>query len=556
MDNPQSIRPNSEDTKRLQAIFQHSQDGIITINHLGIIESINPAAAKLFGYQPSEVIDQNINVLMPEPYHSSHDGYIKNYRQTGKRKIIGLGRAVKGKRKDGSTFPFFLSVSEVKLEDRIIFTGFVHDISEIKEKERQLEESKNRLAAIFDTAVDGIIIINRKGEILNINPAVSKLFGYSSEEVLGHNIKMLMPEPHHSQHDQYLKDYQATAQAKIIGIGREVKGKRKDGSTFPFNLGVSEVKTGESTVYTGIIHDLTAYKKKEQEILNLNQTLEEKVLARTNELSETVNKLLSANNQLEHEIAERQKVEATLRATEIEILNALSKEKELGELKSRFVSMASHEFRTPLSTILSSVSLIGRHKEAGNFDKLDKHIDRIKSSVSNLTNILNDFLSLSKLEEGKIENQPEYFEINDFCKSATDELEGLLKPGQSIEIVSSEEHLQVFLDPRLLKNILFNLLSNGLKYSPQDTIIQLNITTLEHKLRLQVVDQGIGIPKADQEHLFSRFFRATNASTIQGTGLGLNIVKKYIDLMNGNITFESKENQGTSFTVLLPIKNS
>jgi PAS domain S-box-containing protein len=547
---------SSESIKRLQAIFENSQDGIITINHLGIIESINPAAANLFGYKPGDVINQNIKMLMPEPDRSRHDGYINNYHTTGRKKIIGIGREVRGKCKDGSTFPFFLSVNEVKLEDRIIFTGFIHDITEIKQKEAQLEESRNRLSAIFETAVDGIIIIDKRGVIRTINPAVTRLFGYTQEELEGHNISTLMPEPHKSNHDQYIHNYQKTGQAKIIGIGREVLGKRKDGTTFPFNLGVSEVKTEDEVIYTGIIHDLTAYKKKEQEIIELNQTLEERVLNRTNELSKAVNKLLGANKQLNHEISERLKIEEALRATEVEILHSLRKEKELGELKSRFVSMASHEFRTPLSTILSSVSLIGRYKETGNLEKVDKHIDRIKSSVSNLTNILNDFLSLSKLEEGKIVNQPEQFHLYPFCNSVIEELEGILKPEQTIQLNGLEQSTEVYLDKKLLKNVLFNLLSNGLKYSPEGSTITVKIDNRPEELEIKVVDQGIGIPKADQEHLFSRFFRATNASNIQGTGLGLNIVKKYVELMGGSITFESVENVGTTFTVLLPIKAS
>ena len=544
---------NSEEARRLAAIFQGSQDGIITISRDGIVESINPAAAHLFGYTPEEVIDKNIKMLMPEPFHAAHDGYIKNYHNTGKKKIIGIGREVQGRRKDSTVFPFFLNVSEVQLEDRKIFTGFIHDISALKEKEAQLEQSRNHLNSIFETAVDGIIIINGKGIVQTINPAVSRLFGYAKEEIIGNNIKMLMPEPRRSEHDGYIRNYQETGIAKIIGIGREVEGMRKDGSLFSFNLGVSEVKLKDSVVYTGIINDLTLYKKKEKEIQELNQLLEQKVIDRTNELSKTVNKLLATNKQLEFEINERTKVETALRQSEIEILHALEKEKELGELKSRFVSMASHEFRTPLSTILSSVSLIGRYTETAQQDKREKHVERIKSAVNNLTGILNDFLSLSRLEEGKIENNPEVFELNVFCREVIDELEGLLKKGQKVHFKDPEEGLQVNLDKRLFKNIVFNLMSNAIKYSPEEKPIHCMSSINNNQLEIRIKDEGMGIPKEDQTYLFSRFFRAHNVSNIQGTGLGLNIVKSYIKLMNGSITFESEEGKGTTFIVTLPL---
>ncbi|MFT5385343.1 MAG: two-component system sensor kinase FixL [Saprospiraceae bacterium] len=490
---------------------------------------------------------------MPEPYHSAHDGYIGNYHNTGKKKIIGIGREVQGKRKDNTVFPFFLNVSEVQLEGRKIFTGFIHDISALKEQEMQLEESRSRLKAIFETAVDGIVIINDKGIVQSINPAVSRLFGYAKEEVVGNNVKMLMPEPRRSEHDQYIRNYRETGKAKIIGIGREVEGKRKDGSLFSFNLGISEVKIKDEVIYTGIINDLTLYKKKEREIQELNQLLEQKVVNRTNELSKTVNKLLATNKKMEFEINERKKVETALRQSELEILHALDKEKELGELKSRFVSMASHEFRTPLSTILSSVSLIGRYTETDQQDKRDKHIERIKSAVKNLTGILNDFLSLSKLEEGKIQNKPEIFDLNGFCREVIEELEGLLKKGQEIHFHKPKEDRQVLLDKRLLKNIVFNLMSNAIKYSPEDKPIYCMSAIDNNQLEIKIKDEGMGIPEEEQVHLFSRFFRAHNVSNIQGTGLGLNIVKSYVKLLNGSITFESTEGVGTTFSVYLPL---
>ncbi len=536
---------------RLTAIFDTVVDGIVIIDEKGCIQRINPAVNKLFGYTTEEMLGQNVKMLMPEPHVSGHDQYLQNYHSSQNAQIIGIGREVEGKRKDGSTFPFFLSVSEVQFEDYKLFTGIIHDITELKQKEHELEESKNKLAAIFETAVNGIIIIDNRGAIEMINPAVTKLFQYTEEECIGKNVRFLMPEPHHTDHDQYLKNYQSSRTAKIIGIGREVQGKRKDGTLFPFNLGVSEVKLEGKILYTGIIHDLSKQKETELEIRKLNESLEQEVGKRTEELSETVNKLIKTNNKLGVEIGERKQIQQALIDSETELRQALEKEKELGDLKSRFISMASHEFRTPLSTILSSVYLIEQYAAEDQQQKRKKHIDRIVSSVNNLTGILNDFLSLSKLEEGKIENNPETFIIGDLCTEVSDDLEGLLKEGQEISH-KIESSLKVNADKRILKNVLFNLLSNAIKYSPPNSLIKCKVEKSNNFIVIEVKDEGIGIPKADQTHLFSRFFRATNVTNIQGTGLGLNIVKRYIDLMNGSISFESEENNGTTFTVQIP----
>ena len=236
-------------------------------------------------------------------------------------------------------------------------------------------EDAQKLQAIFDTAIDGIITINIKGVIESFNSAAVKLFGYAADEVIDRNVNLLMPEPYHSDHDGYIESYQKTRNPHIIGIGREVTGKRKDGSHFPMRLAVSEVKLTSRTIYTGIVHNLSDVKQAEQKFKQLNEALELIVDERTEKLSEVVNKLLETNQKLETEIHEREKVEEALRQSEVEIRTALYKEMELSELKTRFVSMASHEFRTPLSTILSSASIISRYTKSENQEQRDKHIN-------------------------------------------------------------------------------------------------------------------------------------------------------------------------------------
>lgn len=418
---------------------------------------------------------------------------------------------------------------------------------------QNITETALRFNAIINTAIDGIITIDTQGIVESVNPSSAQLFGYEAAEIIGQNIKMLMPSPYQEEHDGYLHNYHHTRKPKIIGIGREVNGRRKDGSTFPMRLAVSEVKFSDRTIYTGIVHDLSEVKKAEAETLQLNKELEQKVKKRTQELADTVNILLETNQQLEHEIKERKLAEKALRLS-------LEKEKELNELKSRFVSMASHQFRTPLSSILSSVQLIEVYTTETQQPKRKKHVDRVQNSVKTMTEILNDFLSLSKLEEGQFQLQPTNFTLADFCKEVMDEMQGLLKINQRIQSNIPQQNEVVYLDKQYFKNILFNLMSNAIKYSEAGTTIfcEILITTLLSKskeLIVKIKDEGIGIPKEDQKHLFTRFFRAHNAENIQGTGLGLNIVRRYVDLMKGTIDFESEVGIGSTFIVTIPLNN-
>lgn len=415
-------------------------------------------------------------------------------------------------------------------------------------------ELYNLLRAIFEDAIDGIIAIDRKGMIEAVNPAAAQLFGYQVEEILGQKINVLMPSPDREQHDNYMGNYQRTGVKKIIGIGREVKGLRKNGSVFPFRLSVSEVTTGDKTFYTGFVHDVSDLNAAKEQLETMNARLEKLVEERTEELSDVVNRLLSTNKQLKHEVKEREAAEAALRASEKEIRQAYEKEKELGVLKSRFVSMASHEFRTPLTTVGSSAALLARYTLTEQQDKRQKHIQRIKSSVDHLTGILNDVLSLSKLEEGKVTIEWNPVHWGDFCDNILEELKTNLKSGQTFDCRNEAHNLTFVSDKKLLKNIFFNLLSNAIKYSPENAPIIITSKVNGERLLISIKDAGIGIPEEEQQYLFTRFFRAKNAGNIQGTGLGLAIVKRYVDLLNGSITFESKEREGTTFFIELPIE--
>ncbi|WPV00668.1 PAS domain-containing sensor histidine kinase [Mucilaginibacter sp. cycad4] len=389
-------------------------------------------------------------------------------------------------------------------------------------------ENAALLKAIIENAIDGIITINNHGIIESINPAACNLFQYSPGEVIGKNVSVLMPPPDKEQHDGYINRYQNTGKPHIIGFGREVKGLKKNGSIFPFRLGVSEVQFSGRKIYTGFIHDLTREKEAEERLKDYANHLEELVEERTISLKHSVTELLQAKE---------------------EVSQSLEKEKELGQMKSRFVSMASHEFRTPLSSIQLSAILVEKYAQEFSSPNISKHIAKIKTSVGNLTGILNDFLSLEKLEAGKVEPLFTEFNLVKFGEEITEEMQLVAKQNQNI-IYQHTGTTSVFkLDSALLKNCIINLISNAIKYSGENTFIEFNTEVARNQLVVVVKDNGIGIPESDQKHLFEAFFRAHNTGNIPGTGLGLNIVARYVGLINGTVQFESKVNYGTSFTL-------
>ena len=244
--------------ERLRSVIESAVDAIIVIDSRGRVESFNRGAERLFGYRASEVVGRNVNMLMPSPYREEHDGYLARYLETGAAHIIGIGREVTGRRQDGTTFPLHLSVGEMAVGGERKFTGVLHDLSARVQLEKQLRASEARWRSIVESAVDAIVVIDARGRIEAFNPAAVKLFGYSVAEVLGRNVNVLMPSPFHEEHDHYMTRYQTTHEKKIIGIGREVTGLRKDGSTFPVHLSVGEMVLEGETKFTGILHDLTA----------------------------------------------------------------------------------------------------------------------------------------------------------------------------------------------------------------------------------------------------------------------------------------------------------
>lgn len=374
--------------------------------------------------------------------------------------------------------------------------------------------SQQEFIALFDNAAMGIITVNSGGNIVQINQHALYQFGYERDELIGQPIEVLMPARLRTRHVHHRATYQASeAHQRPMGVGMDLAALRKDGTEFPVEVSLSTYENAEGRFSIAFVSDITVRKASENALIRLNDELERKVEERTQSLRE-----------------------------------ALDREKELGELKSRFVSMASHEFRTPLSTILSSAYLVSKYQSAEDQPKRERHIQRIINSVNGLTDILNDFLSVGRIEEGRIQVRTVSFSLKKWIHEMIGELEHILKKGQTI-VYTHEGGDELTLDPSLLRHIIQNLISNASKFSPEGAPVLLHTHLEERAFRLSVTDQGMGISPEDQKHLFERFFRGGNAMNIQGTGLGLHIVGKYAELMRGTVSWQSTLGDGTTFTV-------
>jgi len=367
--------------------------------------------------------------------------------------------------------------------------------------------------ALFNNVAIGIIVTNDHGEIIMINDFALSQFHYEEEELIGKKIEILIPQRYRERHIDHRERYGTNAHSRPMGLGMDLFAVKKEGTEFPVEVSLSPYSRGTRQFAVVFISDISVRKESEMALLQLNAELEEKVKERTQSLTD-----------------------------------ALSKEKELNELKSRFVSMASHEFRTPLSTILSSAYLVTKYEATEDQPKREKHIQRIVSSVNMLNDILNDFLSVGRIEEGRMQVRFSDVKIEETIRAQINEMHTILKRGQKIYYTHSGKE-QAWLDMTLLKHILMNLVSNAIKFSPESSQIIISTEYIDDSLTLSVKDAGVGISKADQEHLFERFFRGSNVTNVQGTGLGLHIVAKYAELMNGEIICKSDVNMGTEFII-------
>ncbi|MGH2553406.1 MAG: PAS domain-containing sensor histidine kinase [Chitinophagaceae bacterium] len=401
------------------------------------------------------------------------------------------------------------------------------------------------LTSLFENATEGIILTNSTGLIMLLNPAACIMFGYDKDELAGKPIESLIPDKFRKHHHQLREGFYHNPSNRVMGQNRDLYGRKKDGTEMPVEVSLSHYKQGGELFVIAFIVDITRRKEIENDMQKQKTELEK--------ITDSIRQL---NANLEMKVGERTLIlkEALqkLERSQQELSEALDKERQLNEIKSRFVSMASHEFRTPLSTILSSASLLSKYTAEEEQSKRDKHIHRIKNSVNHLNDILEDFLSLGKLNEGKVEMVTSKVDLKELITETMEEMKSILKKGQQFELHCNELCV-VYSDKKVFKNILINLISNAVKFSDENKSITIGGKIKGSQALLSVTDQGIGISKEDQKHLFSSFFRGSNAVNIQGTGMGLHIVKRYVELLHGKIQIQSQLDKGTSVTFAIPV---
>lgn len=490
-------------------LFENSSEGFIITSDKAIIERVNTRAIELFGYNhEDEMVGNPIEILIPKKYHKNHVNDRNAYAENPTKRQMGKAKALFGERKDGSTFPVEVGLNHYMINGERKILALVLDITERKKQEdyiaklnkeleqkvelrtKELKQSQLLYQQIARNFPNGTINVFDK-DLKYIFVEGTELFkrGITSSQLIGKRYVDLLPEEVKSKIQEELP-------AVFDGVSKQFDIQIKD-----YHYQISAVP-----------------------LFNENK----------------IDQILVVEKDITKE-----------KTAEINLGMALEHEKELNELKSRFVSMASHEFRTPLSTINSSASLLAKYQLTEQQDKRDKHVDRIKNAVSNMVEILNDFLSLSKLEEGIIQANKETFDLKEMLGEICDEMKGNIEKGQRLKTNLSSS-IMISTDKKILRNILYNLISNALKYSFPESEINCLVEEDQNSIKINISNKGIGIPEKDQKNLFKRFFRAENATNIEGTGLGLNIVEKYVRLLNGIITFESIENETTTFTVELP----
>jgi len=524
----------NHETDALTGLMNTIVDGVITIDSRGRIIDFNPACEILFGYKLEEVVGQNVKMLMPAPYQHEHDDYLQNYRTTGQRKIIGIGREVVGRRKDGTTFPMELSVGEIAEGEQRAYVGVIRDLTARARLEQGLRDSESQHRAVIETAVDGIIIIDKLGTVRMYNPACETMFGFSLDDVVGRNVKMLMPSPYFDEHDRYLQNYAETRERKIIGIGRQVIGRRKDGTTFPMELSVGETVIGGNPLFVGVLRDITMNKASEEALRRSEGNLQERVV-----------ELEDARDRLEKHKSEMAELAAQASAARQAADSA-------NQAKSEFLAIVSHEIRTPMNAIIGFARMLD---EAGLAKPHGEYASMILRAGDALMTILNDILDLSKIEAGRIDLEEVVFPVADKLK-VIEEL--WLAPAQQKDLylrtaIASDVPAVVLGDPMRIRQVLFNLVNNAIKFTFSGGVTVK--ASLGHRtgtgleLRFEVHDTGIGIPADKQAIIFDAFTQADSSTNRRhgGTGLGLNICKRLVDMMGGRIGVESEPGVGSTF---------
>lgn len=482
-------------------------EGIIVVNTEQVIVATNSSAMEMFGYEKDELIGKPLDILIPKRYHHNHDTHVEHFIAKSGKRQMGQGRDLFGICKDGNEFPVEAGLNPFELDGVTYVMALIIDITERKQKEIEL----SHWARIFNESLSEIYVFDAiTFKFINVNKEAQRNLGYTIEELVKMtpvNIKPELSQP------KFRELIQPLLKGEMEKLKFETVHGRKNGSSYPVEVHLQLSAIGDNKVFVAMILDITERK-------NYTEKLEKTVDERTKQLTE-----------------------------------ALAVEKELNELKTRFLSLVSHEFKTPLSSILTSITLLGKYTQTEQQEKRDKHVNTIKKKVKYLDTILNDFLSVERLDSGKVNYKIETFALSKIVNEVIYDANMLLKAGQKIQYPENFDDIIIQFDEKTLELALSNLVHNAIKYSPEDSVIDVQVAIEENKLFLKIIDKGIGIPEEEQKHIFNRYFRAENALLTQGTGIGLNIAKQHLENLGGGLEFSSELNKGSIFTVSIPLEH-
>jgi two-component system sensor kinase FixL len=479
-------------------IIGSATDAIITVDDEQNVTLFNAAAERMFGCPAAEAVGRPLDRFIPGRFRDAHREHVRAFGATGTAaRAMASQRPLMALRADGVEFPVEATISQIVVDGQRLFTAIVRDVSERKRAEEALRESEGRLRAIVETAVDGIITIDADGRVTSFNPSAVRLFGYEPDEVIGRNVKMLMPDPYHDEHDSYLKNYRDTGVKRIIGIGREVVGRRKDGTRFPMDLAVSEtVLGGGRRVFTGIVRDITERKAAEAAL-----TRQAEELARSN--------------------------------VELE----------------RFAYVAAHDLQEPMRTVQSFGQLLRR--ACGDALPADarEYLDFISGGVRRMQALIHDLLAYSR-----VSSQGAAFaaaDCADICARVLENLTASVR-ASGAEVVVGPLPVVVG-DATQLGQVFQNLLVNAIKFhGPSAPRVRVSAAEAPHEWVFSVADNGIGIAPEYFDRIFVIFQRLHTIEEYGGTGIGLAICKKIVERHGGRIWVESAVGAGSTFHFSIP----
>lgn len=594
----------------LQNVLDTLVDGVIVIGPDGVVRSINPAAEAMFGYASEEVVGHSVNMLMPNPYAAAHDGYLRQYQSDGVRRIIGIGREVQGRRKDGSVVPLDLAVSEATLNGQPVFTGVVRDIT----LRKQAERGAARFSAIVNSSSDAIVSLDMDGSVTSWNPAAERMFGFTEAQMLGRKLMDLLPPE--------CRDFEGQAFERVRE-GAEVSEyesfrMNRDGMKFAVSCALSPIRDSAGHVLgvVGITRDMTVSKRQLAALRNseetmraamehasvgmalmtlggrclrVNQALSDLVGYTCDELlnmdlreithpddmqpeAQTMHHALDTGEgrtQFDKRVLHKsgkvlfvqtnmslvQVADSLQRYFIVQFLD-LTARQEMEQMKSDFVSMVSHELRTPMTSIRGSLGLIMGAMRSELSDRVAKLIGIAHNNAERLIVLINDILDIDKIASGKMRFESEFVNLSEVVRQSVESVQAYAAQyGVQVKIEQADDTLFAWVDVSRLVQVMSNYLSNAIKFSHKGGQVEVIMSRHDGMARVSVVDHGAGIDEAFKPSIFGRFMQADSTMTRSkgGTGLGLHITKQIVEYMGGSVGFDSTVGEGSTFWLQLPL---